>query len=96
MKIRDTIWLQRVVDKLLVKHDVTTEEVDAAIHRLSHVKRLEKGHFENEDLFSGFGRSDAGRYLTIFFIYKSTQEALIISARESTKREKRYHGKRSF
>lgn len=39
-------------------------------------------------------RTVAGRYLIIYFVYKATKEALIISAREMTKKEKRAYAKK--
>ena len=40
------------------------------------------------------GRTEAGRYLVIYFIYKVTKEALIVSAREMTRKEKRAYAKK--
>ena len=94
MKIRGIIWLRSVVDKLLIKHNVTTDEVEAALDGATRIRRLERGHVEDEDLYVAFGRSGSGRYLTIFFIYKTSQEALVISARQSTQREKRAYGRK--
>jgi uncharacterized DUF497 family protein len=44
----------------------------------------------------GFRQTDAGRYLTVLFIYKKkAKEALILSARDMAKKErKRYEKKR--
>ncbi len=40
------------------------------------------------------GRSDAGRYLAVFFIYTKDQRALILSARDMSDAErKRYERK---
>jgi len=52
---------------------------------------------EGEDLYAAMSRTAAGRYLTIitiYFVYKTTKEALIISAREMTKKEKRSYAKK--
>ena len=93
MRIHGTIWLREVVDKLLVKHGVTTGEVEEALARASGFRRLERGTVRGEDLYVAFGRSHSGRYLTVFFIFKSSGDALIVSARDSTKRERRNHGR---
>lgn len=45
-------------------------------------------------MYAAMGRTAAGRYLLIYFVYKTTKEALIISAREMTKREKRAYAKK--
>ncbi len=37
--------------------------------------------------------SKAGRYLISYFVFKTTGEALIISARDMTRKEKRFYAK---
>lgn len=37
------------------------------------------------------GQTESGRYLIVFFIYKSTREALILSARDMDKKERRQY-----
>jgi uncharacterized DUF497 family protein len=49
---------------------------------------------EGEDLYATMSRTAAGRYLIIYFVYKTTKEALIISAREMTRKEKRAYAKK--
>ena len=49
---------------------------------------------EGEDLYAAMGRTAAGRYLIIYFVYKITKEALIVSAQDMTKKEKRVHAKK--
>ena len=43
---------------------------------------------EGEDVYSALGRSHGGRYLIVFFICKTDNRALVISAREITASEK--------
>jgi len=40
------------------------------------------------------GRSDAGRYLTVLFIYRTTRDALILSARDMAPKERRQFGRK--
>jgi uncharacterized DUF497 family protein len=40
------------------------------------------------------GRTDAGRYLSVLFIYKLSKEALILSARDMARKERRIYGKK--
>lgn len=40
------------------------------------------------------GRSDEGRYLSVLFIYKLTKEALILSARDMARKERRRFAKK--
>jgi uncharacterized DUF497 family protein len=39
------------------------------------------------------GRAQSGRYLAVLFILKSTNQALILSARDMAKQERRYYVK---
>jgi len=39
-------------------------------------------------------QTEAGRYLTVYFVRKLTGEALIISARDMTKQERKSYGKK--
>ena len=55
---------------------------------------IETGDIGGEDLYAALGRTDAGRYLIIYFVYKATKEALIVSAREMTRKEKRTYAKK--
>ena len=94
MKLTGIIWLREVVDKLAWKHNVTTDEVEEALAAARRFCFIETGDVEGEDLYAAMGRTAAGRYLIIYFVYKTTREALIISAREMTRKEKRSYAKK--
>jgi uncharacterized protein len=94
MKVTGIIWLREVVDKLAWKHQLTTEEVDEAMAAARRFRFIELGDVEGEDLYAAMSRTAAGRYLIIYFVYKTTKEALIISAREMTRKEKRTYAKK--
>lgn len=94
MKINGIIWLRSIVDKLSWKHNVTTDEVEEVFSRQPRYRLIENGEVEGEDLYTALGRTEAGRYLTIYFIRKATNEALIISARDMTKTERKRYGKK--
>jgi uncharacterized DUF497 family protein len=55
---------------------------------------IETGDVEGEDLYAAMGRTAAGRYLVIYFVHKRTGEALIISSRNMTRKEKRFYAKK--
>ena len=93
MRVTGIIWLRDVVDKLLWKHAVTTEEVETVLEGRPHVRFIAAGDVEGENLYAAAGQSHSGRYLVVFFIHKTTDEALVISAREMTKKERRSYGK---
>ncbi|MEW6210197.1 MAG: BrnT family toxin [Acidobacteriota bacterium] len=94
MKISGIIWLRSVIDKLLWKHNVTTDEVEEVFNRSPRYRFIEKGKVEGEDLYIAMGRTEAGRYLIIYFIHKAANEALVVSARDMTKKERRLYGKK--
>ena len=55
---------------------------------------VEKGEREGEDVYLALGQTDAGRYLAVLFIYKKTKEALVLSARNTARKERRQYGKK--
>ncbi len=93
MKIAGLIWLDDIIDKLVRKHGVQMREAQEVLSSRPHVRFVEKGRRVGEDLYAAYGRTDAGRNLAVFFVYKKTKEALIVSAREMTKSERRSYGK---
>jgi hypothetical protein len=94
MRVRGLIWLRDVVDKLAWKHQITTDEVEEALTSTPSFRFLERGDVGGEDLYVAMSRTMAGRYLMIYFVFKKTGEALIISAREMTKKEKKTYAER--
>lgn len=94
MKITRFIWLAHFVDKLEQKHHVRSFVVETVFDHGVLIKRVEKGHRPDEDVYAAYGQSDAGRYLVVFFVYKENRRALIISARDMTPRERRYYGRK--
>ena len=93
MKIEGIIWLRDVEDKLALKHKVETHEVEEALSSQARFRFVESGEREGEDVYLCLGRTKEGRYLAVLFIYKRTKEALILSAREMARRERRLYGK---
>ena len=94
MYIVDIICLPQVIDKLDWKHNVVPEEVDEVLFGNPLYRKVQKGHIPGEDLYAALGQTKAGRYLVIFFIYKVTRDALILSARDMNKRERRQYERR--
>ena len=92
MYISDFVWLFDIIEKLLVKHSVTQLEVEEVFGNRPRIRFVQRGDRRGEDLYSARGQTDAGRYLIIFFIYKSDSAALIISARDMSRSERRYYG----
>ena len=93
MKIVGFIWLEEIVEKLEVKHQVFPDEVEQVFGNQPSVKRMNRGHFRGEDVYRALGQTDAGRYLVVFYIYKLTREALILSVRDMDHKERRSYAK---
>jgi uncharacterized DUF497 family protein len=94
MKITGIIWLKDVVNKLNFKHHVETYEVEEVLWGKPKFRFVEKGDRRGEDVYLALGQTEAGRYLAVLFVYKETQKALVLSARDMTRKEKKYHGKK--
>ena len=94
MHIDDFIWLPDIVEKLAVKHHVTEDEVEEVFFSRPLFRFVEYGHWEEEDVYSAQGRTDTGRYLIVFFIYKPDHLALIVSARDMDAKERRRYERR--
>ena len=58
-----------------------------------HIRRVEKGQIQGEDLYAAYGQTEVGRYLIVFFVLKHNTSALPISARDMTRSERKYYGK---
>ena len=94
MHIVDIIWLPHIIDKLATKHRVTPEEVDEVLFRRPLFRKVQKGHNPGEDVYSALGQTESGRYLIVIFVYKRTREALVISARDMDRKERRQYDRR--
>jgi uncharacterized protein len=94
MYIDDFIWLPSILDKVEIKHQVSQDEVEEVFFNTPRYRFVELGHQRGEDVYSASGQTEAGRYLIVFFIHKSSNTALILSARDMDKKErKRYERK---
>jgi uncharacterized DUF497 family protein len=94
MHIQNIIWLYSVEAKIIDKRNVWPEEVEEVLRRQRHIRFMEKGHRSGEDLYAAFGQSDDGRYLAVFFIRKSADTVMIVSARDMTRNEKNRYGQK--
>ena len=91
MKIENLISLRDIIDKLTFKHHVDTIEVEEVFDNCPKVRFVQKGHRKGEDVYVALGRSEAGRYLAVVFIHKKNNGALIVSARDMAKKERKQY-----
>jgi hypothetical protein len=94
VKITGLIWLGDIIEKLERKHHIQQEEVREVFRRRPRFRFVEKGHRRGENVYVAQGRTEAGRYVNVFFVYKTNQRALILSARNMTPTERRRYGKK--
>lgn len=94
MNIEGIIWLRMIIDKLAFKHRVETHEVEEIFAGNPKFRFVEKGERDDENVYLALGTTDAGRYLTVLFIYKKTKEALILSARDMANKERKMYGRK--
>ncbi|MDQ3062149.1 MAG: BrnT family toxin [Acidobacteriota bacterium] len=95
MQLNEVIWKDYFVDKIEVKHGVSTNEVEEVLFSKPHVRRAQKGHVKGEDLYTAYGQTDSGRYLIVFFIRKEGAAALPISARDMIDSEEKYYDRQA-
>ena len=94
MLIDDIIWLERIVEKLAWKHNVLTSDVEEVLSGNCRIFKKEKGRVEGEHLYNALGRTKGGRYLSIFFIKKLDNKALIVTARDMNRNERKRYEKK--
>ncbi|MDI6791711.1 MAG: BrnT family toxin [bacterium] len=91
MTINEVIWIEEFVKKIESEHKVTTFEVEEILYGKRKVRRAAKGDVKGEDVYLALGQTDAGRYLSVFFILKKNRRVLPISARDMDSKERRQY-----
>lgn len=94
MRIHRVIWQSEIEEKLYHKHKVLVEEVEEVLFDQPRIRFVEKGHREGEDLYAAYGQSASGRWLIVFFVLKAEREALVISARDMERKERRLYARK--
>jgi len=95
MKIDYIVCPENIEDKLESKHNVKVLETRQVLFSNPRIRFAEKGHTKGNDVYVAFGRTFAGRYLSVFFVYKpATATAIIISARDMSAKERKTYGRK--
>ena len=98
MHVDECFWLDAIVEKLAVKHRLSQNEVEEVFaneeqppfYRFSEPGISQPG----EDVYSASGRTEAGRYLIVFFVNKPNYVALVVSARDMSLSERKLYDRR--
>ena len=69
-------------------------KVEEVFRNVPRYDFIAKGRATGENVYRALGQTDAGRHLTIFFVYKSERKALPISARDMDGKERKRYGKK--
>jgi uncharacterized DUF497 family protein len=93
MEILDIILIDDVLDKIIWKHNISELELRQVINNQPNIRFMEKGKVKGENLYVALGKTDAGRYVSVFFIMKKNKKALVVTARDMTERERRKYAK---
>jgi uncharacterized protein len=89
--IREIVWKQKFVDKLLIKHRVSIEEAEEVLASKPVIRKVGKGRVKGEHVYAAYSQTDNGRNLVVFFINKRGNKALPISARDMDPAERSYY-----
>jgi uncharacterized DUF497 family protein len=91
MIIREIIWINTFLEKIQTKHRLEPGEIEYVLQHRPHIRYVERGNVKDEDLYQAWGRTSAGRYVIVYFLLKEPADALPISARDMTAKEKRFY-----
>jgi uncharacterized DUF497 family protein len=91
VEIAEFIWLEEIVEKLARKHHVEVHEAEEVFGESPKFRFVENGHYPDEHVYSASGRTEAGRYVIVFFVHKRDGSALPLSARDMTNAERRIY-----
>lgn len=94
MQVNEVIWLSEIEDKLWEKHRFSPVEAEEVLFGKPHIRFVERGHQQDEDLYAAYGQTESGRYVIVFYVLKHGRRALVISARDMDSKERQVYGRR--
>lgn len=81
-------------DKLEHKHNVQSFEVYEVMNGAPRIRFAKRGKRRGENVYVAYGQTESGRYLTVFFVYKLTRAALVLSARDMDESERKNYARK--
>ena len=94
VRFTEILWRQRLAEKIVRKHRVGLAEVEEVLAAAPLVRLQERGRRPGEDLYVAYGQTQAGRYVVVFIIHKGSGVGMPISARDMTRKERKYYASR--
>ncbi len=95
MRVESFVWLSQFEDKIIIKHGVLPREAEEVLLNRPKIRMAERGKVPGENLYKALGQSYDGRYLLVIFVYKpQDRAALVISARDMDRKERKHYGKK--
>ncbi len=94
MRIKDVIWQEQFVDKLMEKHGVYPDEAEDVLFGRNRMRQVARGQVCGEDVYEALGQTVSVRYLIVIFVWKLDGDALVISARDMSDRERRRYDRK--
>lgn len=67
MIIKGFIWLEEIVQKLIWKHSVDTEDVREIFQNNPRFRFIEKGHRKDENVYAAIRVNRRGKIFGLFF-----------------------------
>jgi hypothetical protein len=80
LEISDFIWNDEFLWHIEKKHNVQRYEIREVFANNPQFRKSKKGDRPGEDVYLAHGKTDAGRYLRVVFIYKKDGRALVLTA----------------
>jgi uncharacterized DUF497 family protein len=95
MRIDFIVCPDEISEKLARKHNVSEQEARQVLLNNPRIRFAENGYIEGENVYAAFGQTFGNRYLSVFFVYKADNKAaLIISARDMSRKERKAYGRK--
>jgi uncharacterized protein len=78
MRIDYIVCPDNIADKIASKHRMTVREARQVLLSKPRIRSAEKGHIANNDVYAAFGQTFSGRYVVVFFVYKTQGDRIIM------------------
>lgn len=79
-----------VFEKIETKHKVHWEEIKEIFHGKMKLYRTHRKDRYGESRYLALGRTNAGRYLIVFFVAVPPDQAKVITARDMDRKERNW------